>query len=103
MLDDVKALLGFDTDEQDAKLKVIMSLAERRLCTLIGTAQVPDALDYVLTEVTVRRFNRIGSEGMNSHSVEGETISFEDDDFDAYADDIQAWKEQNNQGRLRFL
>jgi hypothetical protein len=70
---------------------------------LIGTAQVPDALDYVLTEVTVRRFNRIGSEGMNSHSVEGETISFEDDDFDAYADDIQAWKEQNNQGRLRFL
>ena len=32
-------------------------------------------------DVSVIRFNKIGSEGLSSHTVEGESLSFAEDDF----------------------
>jgi hypothetical protein len=43
---------------------------------------------------------------MTSHSVEGESLSFGDNDFAGYMDDIQAFLEtqkESAKGRLRFL
>lgn len=105
VIDDVKALLGIK--DEDDKLKVIITLTENRLKTLIGTQYVPEELEYIVTEVSISRFNRIGSEGVSSHSVEGETMAFTDNDFDAFADDIQAWRDSQEDGqdigRIRFL
>lgn len=95
MLEEIKALLGFpDDDDRDPQLMTIMRLVQQRLCSLLGTDEVPAALAYIVTEVTVLRFNRIGSEGMSSHNVEGESITYQAaDDFAAFANDIEAWKE----------
>lgn len=104
VIDDVKALLGIE--DEDSKLKVIITLTENRLKTLIGQAEVPSELEYIVTEVSIARFNRIGSEGLSGHSVEGEALTFKDNDFDQYADDIQTWRDaQSDQdiGRIRFL
>lgn len=104
VIDDVKALLGIEDD--DNKLKVIITLTENRLKTLIGQKEVPSELEYIVTEVSIARFNRIGSEGLSGHTVEGEALTFKDNDFDSYADDIQAWRDaQSDQdiGRIRFL
>ena len=52
------------------------------------------------------RFNRIGSEGFSSHSVEGESLSFSDDDFAGYREDIQTYldsQKEAKKGRVRFL
>lgn len=43
---------------------------------------------------------------MTSHSVEGESLSFADNDFAAYMDDIQAFldkQKDSGRGRLRFI
>lgn len=104
VIDDVKALLGIE--DEDSKLKVIITLTENRLKTLIGKTEVPSELEYIVTEVSIARFNRIGSEGLNGHTVEGEALTFKDNDFDQYADDIQTWRDaQSDQdiGRIRFL
>lgn len=104
VIDDVKALLGIEDD--DNKLKVIITLTENRLKTLIGQTEVPSELEYIVTEVSIARFNRIGSEGLSGHTVEGEALTFKDNDFDQYADDIQTWRDaQSDQdiGRIRFL
>lgn len=104
VIDDVKALLGIE--DEDSKLKVIITLTENRLKTLIGKTEVPSELEYIVTEVSIARFNRIGSEGLSGHSVEGEALTFKDNDFDQYADDIQTWRDaQSDQdiGRIRFL
>lgn len=104
VIDDVKALLGIE--DEDNKLKVIITLTENRLKTLIGKTEVPSELEYIVTEVSIARFNRIGSEGLSDHSVEGEALTFKDNDFDQYADDIQTWRDaQSDQdiGRIRFL
>ena len=105
ILENVKELLG-NPKNIDDKLNVIIELTQKRLGNLLSVKEVPEELEYIVIEVSVIRFNRIGSEGVSSHSVEGESMSFNDDDFDSYDKDIRSWL--NNQsdlkkGSVRFL
>lgn len=93
---------------QAEQLDVIERITASRLCLLLGGLDaVPDELSYIVTEVAVKRFNRIGSEGTESHTVEGEHMQWNtDDDFAEYQNDIQAWLDANdgyNVRRVRFL
>ena len=108
LLCELKRLLGRESTEtgQDEMLLAILQSVQARLCLLLGTEEVPEALDWVVTEAAVSRFNRVGSEGMHSHSVEGESVTFAEDDFSAFAAEIDAWRagqEQMKRGRVRFL
>ena len=108
MLNDLKLMLDIastDTD-RDSLLKLIISNATARLTVLLGGIEPPESLDYIILDVCIRRFNRIGSEGMGSHTVEGESVTFSDSDFAGFEDDIQAFLETQNEskkGRVRFL
>lgn len=117
MIARIKKLLGLiDSDEpdeaeelRDERIAVIVDNTTRRLKTLLGGLSVtPDELEYIVVEVAVKRFNRIGSEGVSSHGVEGETMSWSDNDFDEFKDDIAAWRDTQapdvtTKGKLRFL
>lgn len=110
MLNKILILLGLDnpTEAIEDKVETIMELTEQRLALMIGQSVIPEALSYIVVEVTISRFNRIGSEGTSSHSVQGETLTWTDDDFKPYLDDIQAWlnaQEDPNttRGRITFI
>lgn len=105
ILDDATRLLGngVDTDQ----LSLIIGMTQKRLALKLGVKEVPEELEYIITEVSIIRFNRIGSEGASSHSVEGESVTFSEDDFSAYESDIIDWmSQQEPKGRkavARFL
>ena len=84
---------------------MIIRLTTNRLKTLLDVEEVPTELEYIVTEVSIVRYNRIGSEGVTNHSVEGETMSFSDNDFKGYLDDIEVWKNKKNEvkGVVKFL
>ena len=108
MLNDLKLLLGIDTldRDKDEMLKLIISTVTARLRLLLGGIEPPDSMEHIIREVAVIRYNRIGSEGLTSHSVEGETLAFADGDFAEYADEIQAFlntQKESARGRVRFL
>lgn len=111
MIQDILTLLGLTevTEEMQSKLETIIDITSNRLkLRLGGVNAVPDALSYIVTEVSIVRFNRIGSEGLASHSVQGETMNWSDKDFDPYENDIQTWLSMQtdpstNRGRLRFI
>lgn len=108
MLKELKLLLGIASDDtgKDDLLKLIISAVTARLEVLLGGVEPPETLSYIIREVAVVRFNKIGSEGMTSHSVEGESITFSDGDFSDYMGDIQAFLETHKEsakGRVRFL
>lgn len=108
MLNSLKLMLGIpatDTD-QDEKLKLIISTATARLKLLLGGLEPPETMDHIIREVSIIRFNKIGSEGMGSHTIEGESLTFNEDDFAAFADEIQAYLDtlkDSTRGRVRFL
>lgn len=108
MLNDLKMLLGLaesDTD-QDARLNLLLSMAATRLKMLLGGIEPPESMQHIIVEAAVIRFNRIGSEGLSSHSVDGESLSFTEGDFDGFSGEIQAFLDtqaESSRGRLRFL
>lgn len=108
MLQDIKLLLGIEAADttEDAKINLIINTVTARLKNLMGGIEPPTDLDYIIREVAVVRYNRIGSEGLASHTVEGESLSFAESDFLPYADEIQAYLEtlqEGTRGRIRFL
>ena len=109
MIEDLKVLLGLP-DEIDealqAKLLLSLKATKQRLRFLLGGLEPPEEMNYIILDVSIMRFNRIGSEGLSSHSVEGESLSWSENDFAAYMDDIQAYldgKKESKKGKVRFL
>ena len=106
MLNNLKLMLGITDNDRDATLKLIISTATARLKLLLGGIDPPESMEHIILEVSIIRFNRIGSEGMATHIVEGEHIAFNEDDFAAFADEIQAFLDsqtENKRGKVRFL
>lgn len=104
MSDNVTVMLTGTLDEQK---KAIKELTEARLkWKLGGVSNIPEQLSYIVTEVCISRFNKIGSEGLTSHTVEGESMRWSDDDFAPYAGEIQDYlnaQKDSNRGVIRFL
>lgn len=112
MLEKILILLGLDSPTQAMtdKLETIIGMTEQRLAFLLGIPVngIPTELSYIVVEVTIARFNRIGSEGVSSHTVQGESLTWSDDDFKPYMDDIQEWLNAQDEvnttrGRVRFI
>jgi hypothetical protein len=106
MLEKLKLYLGITDSGRDDLLNLIISGTQSRLKVLLGgTDEVPDALEYIIIDVAAVRYNRIGSEGLSSHTVEGETMSWSENDFEPFMDDINAYLESQHESRgvIRFL
>jgi hypothetical protein len=107
-LQDVTILLG----TQDARVDVIYSKTEQRLLSRLKRSlpeltAVPNDLDYIVDEVAIARFNRIGSEGMASESMDGHSATYDSIDFNAFERDIvdyiNAHAPDVKKGKVRFL
>lgn len=104
-LQDLKTMIGLlpSNTSFDETLGLIISNTNLQLKFKLGlkpTEMVPTELAYIPMEVCVKRFNRLKNEGMASYSQEGETISFNSNDFDDFLDDIAEWKKNNGTGLL---
>lgn len=102
---DIEKLINGTQAEQIA---VIERITRERLQLITGLETIPEQLEYIVTEVSIKRFNRIGSEGAQSHNVEGESLSWaSNDDFNDYLDEIANYLNDNeggsNFGRVRFI
>ncbi|WP_285122470.1 phage head-tail connector protein [Lactococcus petauri] len=91
LTEDIKSLLSGTPEE---RLEVIEKRTRERLLVIIGSSikEVPQELDYIVMDVVLKRFNRIGQEGMQSYSQEGLSMTFSESDFDEYADEIESWR-----------
>lgn len=89
-LEYVKSLTG-----DNPQVEVIYNNIAERLLHRIKDTEVPLELEYIVDEATIRRFNRIGSEGMKSESVEGHSVTFDDseDPLAPYEAKIDAYLE----------
>ena len=108
MLNELKEMLGIAEEDTglDKKLNIILLNARMRLRNLLGGVEPPAELEYIILDVAIMRFNRIGSEGLSNHSVDGEILSFSDNDFEGFTADINAWlsaQKENTRGKVRFI
>lgn len=90
-IDGVKLLIGLNDNKQDDQLQKIIDVTEKRLISMLpkDVEAVPSSLDWVVEEVAVKRYNRIGAEGMSSESIDGRSTKFQESDFDEYLSIIE--------------
>lgn len=97
--EDIKKLLGGSNED---KLEVIERRTKERLRVILGVREIPDQFEHISYEVTLKRFNRIGNEGMASYSQEGLSMTFPESDFSEYQDEIDDWlNAQEDDGELK--
>lgn len=109
MLDQIKILLGIDDTKQDAVLTLIISNVTSHLKFLLSR-DVPEELQFIILEISVMRFNRLGSEGMKSELTEGHRSDFFEPvhEFRPYLSIIEEAKEKETpaepkRGQVMFI
>lgn len=90
--ENVKGLLGLEAD--DAKIQICIDLANSAVRSRLNyygytQATVPSDLDHVVTEAAIARYNRIGSEGMSSESLDGHSAAYTENILDQYDGEIR--------------
>ena len=96
MLERLRMILN--VKDQDELLTEILTLAVEKITTYLGEQSIPIQFEWIIVELAVQRFNRIGSEGMSSESVDGKQSSYIDDElapFYKFLDEYKASKNGN--------
>ncbi|MBD5431620.1 MAG: phage head-tail connector protein [Lactobacillus sp.] len=107
-------------DDQLKRLKVALQLTDSKFDDLLelyledasdflklrlslsDNDELPNAMEAIMRGAAVKKFNRFKNEGMSQYSQDGESITFNSNDFDEWEDEIEQWKKDHaglNQGR----
>ena len=81
LLNRIKTLLQIQ--DNDELIYEIAEITKEKILNYINQEELPSELEFILVEMAISRFNKIGSEGFSSESTDGKSISYEDD-FEIY-------------------
>lgn len=96
-LSKVKTALQLKNDEYDDLLDIYLEDATDALKLLLSINEdLPQSLEHIVRAVAVKKFNRLKNEGMASYSQDGESITFNSNDFDDFKDEINQYRKDNN-------
>ena len=101
-MDKLKLYLGITDDSEDELLETILLDCEQMLRMYIGAKRVPMELEWIITELSVKRYRKIGSEGLKEEQIDVITNTFEDGEpLAPYHSILNDYKRKSN--RLRML
>lgn len=102
-IEDVKLLKGIRDNLQDELLALLERLTIGHFLAYTGEVVIPAELDFIITEVMVKRYNRLDAEGLTSKSVEGLSMNFDVNDFAAYDTIFKRMYETTRNVGVKFL
>lgn len=100
-LNRIKILLGITDATEDALLGILIDDCNAMLKSYLGQNEVPPQLDFIITELVIKRYRKIGSEGLKAEQIDVISNTFEDDPLAPYYKTIDAYK--RNSRKLRML
>lgn len=100
-------------DVEEEQVDLVVDLVSSRLLNKLRAfseeiKEIPDALSYIVTELSLARFNRLGSEGVFQETVEGYHVQYIEKYLETYEDDLWEWAVFNGyvedgKATVRFL
>lgn len=110
ILDSVKLRIGLTDTMQDDLLSDLIEDATSRVLTYINqdgvvNQTVPDAVSWVIKDIVVKMYNRIGDEGKQSGTEGNVSNTWETIDLSKYADALDVYCESSQSRRpgMRFV
>lgn len=80
MLERIKLLLnkfGVEDENLDYLLKTLITLCEDEATAYCNLDEYDDAMDYIVTQMVIERYNRLGSEGATEQKTSGVTTVYD--------------------------
>ena len=107
ILNEVQISLGQSSLDKSELLLSLISRSSKQVLNYLKAKELPEELEYVVVELTIARYNRIGSEGLNSENSDGVSFSYNNDLLKAYKYDLDRWIKENqpkkNNVRMRLI
>jgi len=110
ILDSVKLRIGLTDTMQDNLLNDLIEDATSRVLTYINqdgivNQTVPDSVAWVIKDIVVKMYNRIGDEGKQSGTEGNVSNTWETIDLSKYADALDVYRESSQSRRpgMRFV
>lgn len=101
-----KKLIFPGIDPEPSQLELLDEIDRGTKARLLGllkslarvpVVSVPGELSYIVVEVDVKRYNRIGSEGLKSETMGGHSATYDTaSDFNEYMGELKAWASKND-------
>lgn len=91
MLDEIKKSLEISSSDKDELLESLIKRCSQPVLNYINLPTIPKELEYIVIELVLARYNRLGSEGLNSESVDGVSYNYSADILAPYRLDLDSW------------
>lgn len=78
MLEKIKLLLNKENDDNiDELLYTLITLCKEEAYIYCNLEEYDEALDYIVIQMVIERYNRIGSEGTTAQSSSGASATYD--------------------------
>lgn len=77
MLEKIKLLLSQTNDDNDELLSTLIALCKEEAYIYCNLEEYDEKLDFIVIQMVIERFNRIGSEGTTSQSFSGMSANYD--------------------------
>lgn len=101
-LERVKMFLGIKDNDRNDLLNEIIWFNETKLTGYIGVSSLPLDLEWIVVELSIERFNKMGNEGISRQRIDSNDLTFEDS-FSKYLVYLDEYMNKKNKRRVRFL
>ena len=91
ILNEVKISLGLSSSDKDGLLNSLIQRSSQQVKNYIKENSVPQELGYIVTELVISRYNRIGSEGLSSENSDGVSFSYNNNLLDNFKVDLDRY------------
>lgn len=105
-LDNIKILLGLENDEKDEILTVLLTNAVSTINVYLGVTELPQELNFVAEQLAVIKFNKLGSEGIQTEKIDVLSTTYQADELASFKAILDTYKANNNLAttkRIKFL
>lgn len=101
IIQNVKLDLEITDNLQDKLINMLLRRVIKHFKAEYGVPEIDDAYSFIFEDCVIKRFNRRGSEGAQSESVEGHSVSYYENknEFLPYDDMLQKAFGQSGQSR----
>jgi len=88
-------MLGINDNDRDALITEIVRLSAMPVLLYIKQDNIPSELEWIVVELCVARYNRIGAEGFSEEKSDNIQNKYEENAFNKYTPYLDAWIEAN--------
>ena len=96
-------------EAKEGVLEELIISATDRILLRIGKDELPDKLETIAVEIVTKMYRRMMYEGISSESADALNVTFIDDRFAEYEEEVQRWiklddeAEGKNKLKVRFI